>query len=155
MSKKLTFQILAFIGVLHLNGQNLQCKSSIEDSGSTFEVTNDFYILRINSNLNIIQKAQIVDFGIYSKFEMPVLFEVKLNEKWKLFSGVNLMLFKDGLTGNDSPLLNANFGIEYEPTNNLMFNAQFNYRSSNDNPIKTDFTSGLRESFTVGSKLKF
>ncbi len=155
MSKKLTIQLLAFIGVLHLNGQNLQSKISIQDSSSKFEVTNDFNIFRINSNLNVLQKAQIVDFGIYSKFELPVLLRVKLSEKWKLFSGANLMLFKDGLTGNDSSVLNGNFGVEYEPTNNLIFNAQFNYRLSNDNPIKTDFTSGSRESFTVGSKLKF
>lgn len=155
MSKKLTLHLLAFIGVFQLNAQNLQSKISIQDSSSTFEVTNDFNICRINSNLDIFQRAQTVDFGIYSKFELPVLLRVKLSEKWKLFSGANLMLFKDGMTGIDSPSLNANFGIEYEPTNNLILNAQFNYRLSNDNLIKTDFTSGSRESFTVGSKLKF
>ncbi|MCR8669380.1 hypothetical protein NO995_16955 [Aestuariibaculum sp. M13] len=95
MSKKLTLHLFAFIGVLQLNGQNLQSKTSIEDSSSTFELTNDFNIFRINSNLNILHKAQTVDFGIYSKFELPVLLRIKLSEKWKLFSGANLMLFKD------------------------------------------------------------
>jgi hypothetical protein len=114
-----------------------------------------FTEIRLNSNWVFRQEMQTRVGADYTVVEFPLLFKYNAAKNINFVVGPKIDLYKDHLGIINQASVYATFGIEYDVSESVLLEAKFNYRLTNEIPIKTDYTFGSKASFTLGSKVKF
>ncbi|WP_194446402.1 hypothetical protein [Yeosuana aromativorans] len=91
----------------------------------------------------------------YKIVEIPLVLKYALTKKFSFLIGPKVDIINYGFYNEKKVSIYSTMGIQYEVSKSLLLDARFNYRFTNESPIKTDYTFDSKASFTLGSKLKF
>lgn len=114
-----------------------------------------FNLVRLKSNLVLIQKMESRTGSDYTVFEFPTILKYSISEKLHILLGPKIDFIKNNSQNSTNTTVYSTFVIQYDVSNSLMLDAKFNYRLTNDVSLPTDYTFGSKSSFVLGSKLKF
>ncbi|MBP0905564.1 hypothetical protein ACFSKN_16815 [Mariniflexile gromovii] len=154
---------IAIIFILMLQSALLVAQQN--DDNNNLEVSKDenksnyyrayFTEIKLNSNLAFRQEMNTRTGSDYTVFEFPLLLKYNITKKVSLLMGPKIDLYTDGKGVMNSPSVYGTFGVQYDASENLLFEAMFNYRLTDDMPIQTDYTFGSKSAFKLGSKFRF
>ncbi len=153
--------VFIFITLAPVFSQENDSNESIETSEEVkIEKKSNYYKayfteIKFNSNWAFRQEMQTRIGADYTVIEFPLLFKYNTANNINFLVGPKIDLYKDHLGIINQASVYATFGIEYDVSESVLLEAKFNYRLTNEIPIKTDYTFGSKASFTLGSKVKF
>ncbi|WP_194766452.1 hypothetical protein [Tamlana sp. I1] len=90
----------------------------------------------------------------YSVYEFPLLLKYNISDKLSFLVGPKINVYND-INGAGIPTASGVLGVQYDATENLLIEAKFNQRFTGEIPMEKDYTFGSKQSFTLGSKLRF
>ncbi|QQY81709.1 hypothetical protein JJL45_12350 [Tamlana sp. s12] len=145
------------ITIFILSTMNLVAQTNINEKqtkDSKVEKSSFFNQYKLNDDWAIIGERESRVETDYSVYEFPLLLKYKVTEKLSLLIGSKINLYND-INGVGIPTASGVLGVQYDASENLLFEAKFNQRFTGEIPMEKDYTFGSKQSFTLGSKLRF